>query len=153
MCFPISVRVARNLPDAAGQASFFSMDGIGVTAVVGYLVMLVPSFFISLGLIGKVFGAKDERAIRPNGSSSYPTSSPATAKPKPPRSLTMPIPLSPPKSSPNYMPNYNKNTTHQHTSPCIDMWCILRVQPDPSTRWPCCMLGSSRPQRTSPIMP
>ena len=56
--------MTQNLPDAAGQASFFSMDGIGVTAVVGYLVMLVPSFFISPGLIGKVFGAKDERAIR-----------------------------------------------------------------------------------------
>ena len=26
--------------------------------------MFVPSFFISPGLIGKVFGAKDERAIR-----------------------------------------------------------------------------------------
>ena len=60
----LTARVTQNLPDAAGQASFFSMDGIGVTAVVGYLVMLVPSFFISPGLIGKVFGAKDERAIR-----------------------------------------------------------------------------------------
>lgn len=42
------------------------------------------------------------------------------------RLLTMPTPPFPPKSSPNYVPNYTKNTTHQHTSPCIDMWCILR---------------------------
>ena len=53
----------------------------------------------------------------------------------------------------NHVPNYNKNTTHQHTSPCIDMWCILREQPDPLTRWLCSMPGSSHPQRTSPIMP
>lgn len=60
----LTAKVAQNLPDAARQASFFSMDGIGVTVIVGYLVMLVPSFFISPGLIGKVFGAKDEHAIR-----------------------------------------------------------------------------------------
>ena len=60
----LTARVAQNLPDATRQASFFSLDGIGVTVIVGYLVMLVPSFFISPGLIGKVFGAKDEHAIR-----------------------------------------------------------------------------------------
>ncbi|NLL36307.1 MAG: sodium:solute symporter family protein, partial [Fretibacterium sp.] len=38
--------------------------GIGSTVIIGYLVMLVPSFFISPGLIGKVFGAQNERAIR-----------------------------------------------------------------------------------------
>jgi SSS family solute:Na+ symporter len=53
-----------NLPDAAAQANYFSMGGIGSTIIIGYLVMLVPSFFISPGLIGKVFGARDERAIR-----------------------------------------------------------------------------------------
>ena len=60
----LTSKVVQNLPDAVQQASFFSMDGIGVTVIVGYLVMLVPSFFISPGLIGKVFGARDEHAIR-----------------------------------------------------------------------------------------
>ena len=60
----LAAKAAQNLPDAARQEAFFSMDGIGVTVIVGYLVMLVPSFFISPGLIGKVFGARDERAIR-----------------------------------------------------------------------------------------
>ncbi|MBR0095958.1 MAG: sodium:solute symporter family protein [Synergistaceae bacterium] len=44
--------------------NYFEFDGMGLTAITGYLVMLVPSFFISPGLIGKVFGAKDERAIK-----------------------------------------------------------------------------------------
>ena len=44
--------------------NYFEFDGMGVTAITGYLVMLVPSFFISPGLIGKIFGARDERAIK-----------------------------------------------------------------------------------------
>jgi SSS family solute:Na+ symporter len=51
-------------PDAASRALYFSMTGIGPTVIIGYLVMLVPSFFISPGLIGKVFGARDERAVK-----------------------------------------------------------------------------------------
>lgn len=57
-------KVAQNLPDTGRQADYFSMGGIGATVVIGYLVMLVPSFFISPGLIGKVFGARNERAIK-----------------------------------------------------------------------------------------
>ncbi len=57
-------KVGQNLPDAAKQADYFSMGGIGTTVIIGYLVMLVPSFFISPGLIGKVFGARNERAIK-----------------------------------------------------------------------------------------
>ncbi|MBQ7151970.1 MAG: sodium:solute symporter family protein [Synergistaceae bacterium] len=44
--------------------SYFDFYGMGSTAIIGYIVMLVPSFFISPGLIGKVFAAKDERAIK-----------------------------------------------------------------------------------------
>ena len=60
----LTAKVAQNLGDAAKASAYFESDGIGVTAIVGYLVMLVPSFFISPGLIGKVFGSRDERAIR-----------------------------------------------------------------------------------------
>ncbi|HCA41229.1 MAG TPA: sodium:solute symporter [Aminobacterium sp.] len=48
--------------EAANQ--FFSWKGIGATTIVGYLFMLIPSFCISPGLIGKVYGAKNEQAIR-----------------------------------------------------------------------------------------
>ena len=46
------------------NSSYFDFYGMGSTAIIGYIVMLVPSFFISPGLIGKVFAAKNERAIK-----------------------------------------------------------------------------------------
>ena len=46
------------------SSSYFDFYGMGSTAIIGYIVMLVPSFFISPGLIGKVFAARDERAIK-----------------------------------------------------------------------------------------
>lgn len=46
------------------NAAYFDFFGMGSTAIIGYIVMLVPSFFISPGLIGKVFAAKNESAIR-----------------------------------------------------------------------------------------
>ena len=46
------------------NSSYFDFFGMGSTAIIGYIVMLVPSFFISPGLIGKVFAARDERAIK-----------------------------------------------------------------------------------------
>ena len=44
--------------------SYFDAFGMGSTAIIGYIVMLVPSFFISPGLIGKVFAAKNEHAVK-----------------------------------------------------------------------------------------
>lgn len=49
---------------SVSSESFFDFFGMGSTAIIGYIVMLVPSFFISPGLIGKVFAAKNERAIK-----------------------------------------------------------------------------------------
>ncbi|MBQ3652883.1 MAG: sodium:solute symporter family protein [Synergistaceae bacterium] len=49
---------------AVSSETYFDVFGMGSSAIVGYIVMLVPSFFISPGLIGKVFAAKDERAIK-----------------------------------------------------------------------------------------
>ncbi|MDR1731475.1 MAG: sodium:solute symporter family protein [Synergistaceae bacterium] len=57
-------KVSQNLTEASAQGDYFSMGGIGMTVIIGYLVMLIPSFFISPGLIGKVFGARSERAIK-----------------------------------------------------------------------------------------
>ncbi len=43
--------------------AYFSFFGDGVTPL-KYLVLLGPSFFISPGLLQKIFGARDERAVR-----------------------------------------------------------------------------------------
>jgi SSS family solute:Na+ symporter len=44
--------------------SFKSIIGIGVPGVARYLMLLAPSFVISPGLLQKVFGARDEKAVR-----------------------------------------------------------------------------------------
>ncbi len=53
-----------NIALKINNASYFDFFGMGSTAIIGYLIMLVPSFFISPGLIGKVFGARDVKAIK-----------------------------------------------------------------------------------------
>ena len=53
-----------NISARINNASYFDFGGMGLTAIIGYLIMLVPSFFVSPGLIGKIFGAKDVRAIK-----------------------------------------------------------------------------------------
>ena len=49
---------------AVSNPKYFDAFGMGASAIIGYIVMLVPSFFISPGLIGKVFAAKDERSVK-----------------------------------------------------------------------------------------
>jgi len=46
------------------QTNYSSLVGIGPTAVLKYLVLLAPSFIISPGLLQKIFGARDERAVQ-----------------------------------------------------------------------------------------
>lgn len=48
----------------AKLASFHSFTGIGASGILYYLALLVPSFVISPGLLQKVFGARDETAVR-----------------------------------------------------------------------------------------
>jgi SSS family solute:Na+ symporter len=50
---------------AADQTeAYFGMIGKGWPAVLRYIVILAPSFVISPGLLQKLFGAHDERAVR-----------------------------------------------------------------------------------------
>jgi solute:Na+ symporter, SSS family len=44
--------------------NYFSIFGGGLSGPIGYLVLLVPSFIISPGILQKVFGARDEKAVR-----------------------------------------------------------------------------------------
>jgi SSS family solute:Na+ symporter len=55
--------VAKNLANDMSTAAYFSLDGMGFTMIAGYFLMLTPSFFISPGLIGKVYGARDKRTV------------------------------------------------------------------------------------------
>lgn len=56
--------VAANFNDQAQTTSYFSFFGIGASMIIGYFFMLTPSFFVSPGLIGIVYGAKDKAAVR-----------------------------------------------------------------------------------------
>lgn len=56
--------VALNMHDQVKTAAYFSWNGIGYNTILGYLFMLVPSFFISPGLIGKVYGARDVQTVK-----------------------------------------------------------------------------------------
>ena len=52
------------IKSAVSNPGYFDAFGMGAGAIIGYIVMLVPSFFISPGLIGKVFAAKDEKSVK-----------------------------------------------------------------------------------------
>lgn len=59
----LNARLAASL-SAPAAADYFGFTGIGAHGVLGYAVILAPSFMISPGLIQKLFGARDERAVR-----------------------------------------------------------------------------------------
>lgn len=48
----------------AADASYWRITGAGPAVVLGYLVILVPSFIVSPGLIQKLFGGTSARAVR-----------------------------------------------------------------------------------------
>jgi len=50
------------IPDV--PAGYFSPVGVGLSGVLGYLVVFMPNFFISPGLLQKLYGARDESAVR-----------------------------------------------------------------------------------------
>lgn len=55
--------IAANLGDPIKTATYFSWDGIGLTTIMGFFLMLVPAFCISPGLIGKIYSAKSKKAV------------------------------------------------------------------------------------------
>ncbi len=60
----LTATATKNIGDAARATNFFAWDGMGYTAIIGYFLMLTPAFCISPGLVGKVYAAKDERAVK-----------------------------------------------------------------------------------------
>ncbi len=59
----LETKIVANLADTAKTAGYFSFDGAGITTIMGFFLMLMPSFFISPGLVGKVYGAKDIKTV------------------------------------------------------------------------------------------
>mgnify|MGYP003341028798 CR=1 FL=1 len=49
---------------ATGDVGAGGDVGVGVSGVLGYLAIFMPNFFIAPGLIQKLYGAKDESAVR-----------------------------------------------------------------------------------------
>lgn len=63
----LEARLASQFAAGAGGRSiesFFGFTGIGLRGVLSYAVILIPSFIVSPGVIQKLYGARDERAIR-----------------------------------------------------------------------------------------
>ncbi|MGL5270771.1 MAG: sodium:solute symporter family protein [Selenomonadaceae bacterium] len=59
----LQAKITANLNNAEVAANYFSFDGIGATAIIGFFLMLTPSFFISPALLGKIYGAKDKKTV------------------------------------------------------------------------------------------
>ncbi|MCL2660686.1 MAG: sodium:solute symporter family protein [Acidobacteriaceae bacterium] len=53
-----------HLAPQASSINLFSITGAGWRQILAWIAILVPSFMISPGLVQKVYGARDERAVR-----------------------------------------------------------------------------------------
>lgn len=60
----LHMKVVANMADTAQSAAYFSFDGLGATVITGFFLMLMPSFFLSPALIGKVYSARDKNTVR-----------------------------------------------------------------------------------------
>lgn len=59
----LEATIVTNMADSVKSTSYFSFDGAGISTIIGFFLMLTPSFFISPGLIGKVYGAKNKKTV------------------------------------------------------------------------------------------
>ena len=60
----LHTKVVANMANATQSAAYFSFDGLGTTVIMGFFLMLMPSFFLSPALIGKVYSARDKKTVR-----------------------------------------------------------------------------------------
>jgi len=59
----LEATITANMADSIKSSQYFSFDGAGMTTIIGFFLMLTPSFFISPGLMGKVYGAKNKQTV------------------------------------------------------------------------------------------
>jgi SSS family solute:Na+ symporter len=55
--------VMNNASDV-NAGNYFRLFGGGLSGALGYLILLTPAFIVSPGILQKIFGAQDERAVR-----------------------------------------------------------------------------------------
>lgn len=55
--------ITQNMASPEQSAQFLSFTGIGLKGILGYILLLTPAFIISPGLIQKIYGAKDKKAV------------------------------------------------------------------------------------------
>ncbi|HIU64569.1 MAG TPA: sodium:solute symporter family protein [Candidatus Avacidaminococcus intestinavium] len=60
----MEAQIALNFADAVKTNNYFAWDGIGLSSIIGYFFVLTPAFCISPGLIGKIYSAESERAVK-----------------------------------------------------------------------------------------
>jgi SSS family solute:Na+ symporter len=60
----VTARVAMQLSDSLRTTDYLSLTGAGWSWILGYVILLAPSFIVSPGLLQKIYGAKNERAVR-----------------------------------------------------------------------------------------
>jgi SSS family solute:Na+ symporter len=58
------IQAAAAQATVVNAASYLSPFGIGISGIFGYVIILIPSFFVSPGLLQKLYGARDEQTIR-----------------------------------------------------------------------------------------
>jgi SSS family solute:Na+ symporter len=58
------IQAAASQATAVDAETYLSIFGIGIGGIFGYAIILIPSFFVSPGLIQKLYGAKDEQTVR-----------------------------------------------------------------------------------------
>lgn len=60
----VTARVAAQLSDSARAADYISLTGAGGPWILGLVILLVPAFIVSPGLLQKIYGASGPRAVR-----------------------------------------------------------------------------------------
>jgi SSS family solute:Na+ symporter len=60
----VTARIAAQCADSTHAAHYLNPTGAGWPWILGLIVLLAPSFIISPGLLQKIYGAKDPRAVR-----------------------------------------------------------------------------------------
>jgi len=60
----LTATITPNLSASPASSTYLTWTGSNLSLILGYFLMLTPSFFISPALIGKVYGANNVRTVR-----------------------------------------------------------------------------------------
>ncbi len=57
-------QIISNMPSTQPLSAYLSFTGDNISGVLGYLVLLAPSFIISPGILQKIYGARNQSVVR-----------------------------------------------------------------------------------------